>query len=82
MKLAARRDRGHDIVRIARHHHTDRDLPIVRCIGGVQRAIPVGEAHLAEYRLPQSATEALNVDVGIRPVDRIGAWRYWEPRAP
>ena len=40
-ELAADRDRRHDVVGVARNHHADRDLPVVRGIGRVERAVPV-----------------------------------------
>jgi hypothetical protein len=46
-----RLDRGDDIVQIARNDDADRDLPVVRCVGRVQRPRPLVEPNLtAEVR--------------------------------
>ena len=47
------RDGRDDVVRVARQHHADRDLAIVRRVGRVQRAVAVVEAHFAAHARAQ-----------------------------
>ncbi len=47
-----------DIVGIARDDEADRNLPVVRAVGGVERAAAAVEAHLAAHRPLQLAFEA------------------------
>ena len=51
------RDRGDNIVHIAGQHHSDRHLPVVRPVGGIESAAAVVEtdfaANLAAERIPE-----------------------------
>jgi hypothetical protein len=47
--IAADRERRDDIVGVARNHDTDRQLPVVRRIGRIERAATLAEAHLAAH---------------------------------
>ena len=57
--VAARRDRGRDVGFVERDDEADRDLPVVRRVGRVERARAGVEAHFAAHRLLQRALERL-----------------------
>ena len=52
--VARHRDRGHDVVHVARQHHAQRNRAIVGCIRGVQCAVAVGEADVRVAAQPAS----------------------------
>ena len=66
-EAAAELEGRDDVVNAARHHNADRHLPVVRGVGGIERAAAVIEAHLAFQFLRQSVAErAERPEVGHR----------------
>ena len=61
--LARQRDGGDDVVGIVGTDDADRDLAIIRRVGGVERARAVVEAHLAAELAAQFGGERRGVDV-------------------
>src|SRR5436190_1160587 len=76
--LAGHGHRGYDVVGVARHDHADRHLPVVRGVGGIQRARPVVEPHLALDRTAQFLREQRGVNVELlHTVAVLEALLYW-----
>jgi hypothetical protein len=46
-EFAANRDRGDNVVRIARQHYADRDLAVIRAVSGVESAARIVEADVS-----------------------------------
>ena len=64
-----------DVVGVTRQHDADRNLPVVGCVGRVQRAVAVAEAHFPAHSFPQRRGEARDVDADCGAADRVGSWR-------
>jgi len=60
-------------VHIFGQHNADRDLPVVRGVGRVERAAPGVEAHLTAEAAAELASEPLRIDVeGDRSLAEVG----------
>ena len=62
-ELAAGRDGGYDIAAVARDHHTDRNLAIIRAVGRIKSAVPIAEAHFATDSGAQCALERAGINL-------------------
>ncbi len=69
--LARDSDRGDHIIGVLRQDDADGDLPVVRGVRCVQRAIPIGEPDLAAHGLPERRRQGIPIQVGA--LDGVGA---------
>src|SRR5205814_2631398 len=62
-ELAAGRNGGYDIAAVARDHHTDWNLAIIRAVGRIKSAIAIAEAHFATDSGAQCALERAGINL-------------------
>src|SRR5689334_17657528 len=66
VKFSTSCDRGNNVVAITRDHDSDGYLPIVRAIGGIERAIAVAEPNLAANRATQLCLQSFRIHRSYR----------------